>query len=175
MKKMWKGLLAVFASLLLFAAPALVNATEAPRNKLVGVWMLIYEGNTYYKQITKDGRFINLAPDTETGVFYVSRQGTYELKEKNHYVETITHEWRRVDRSHNDARLQDSQVTPVRRRSPRAPARFSSGNRSAPAERFLLSGRGGTRHSRLHLPPPERIRGCCTFPKTYPENEKQSQ
>lgn len=93
MKKMWKGLLAVFASLLLFAAPALVNATEAPRNKLVGVWMLIYEGNTYYKQITKDGRFINLAPDTETGVFYVSRQGTYELKGKNHYVETITHEW----------------------------------------------------------------------------------
>ena len=113
--------------------------------------MLIYEGNTYYKQITKDGRFINLAPDTETGVFYVSRQGTYELKEKNHYVETITHEWgeaiqpdktdivytvkkgkltldfekygqqnaRRVDRSHHDARLQDSQVTPVRRRSPR--------------------------------------------------------
>lgn len=90
---MLKGLLAIFAGLLLFLVPAAMSASNAPKNKLVGHWMLIYEGKTYYKLIEPDGHFINLAPDGATGVYYVSRLGTYTLESDNHYVETITHEW----------------------------------------------------------------------------------
>ena len=93
MKRMLKSLLAIFAGLLMLIVPANVYATSAPRNKIVGKWMLIYEGKTYYKMVESDGRFINLAPDEATGDYYVSRQGTYTLEDDNRYIETITHVW----------------------------------------------------------------------------------
>ena len=93
MKKLLKGMLAVFAGLLLFVVPASLPASAASKNKIVGHWMLIYEGKTYYKLIESDGRFINLAPDNATGQYYVSRSGTYVLEADNRYVETITHVW----------------------------------------------------------------------------------
>lgn len=93
MKRLLKGLLAMFAGLMLFLVPTVMSASNAPKNKIAGHWMLIYEGKTYYKLIEPDGRFLNLAPDEATGIYYVSRQGTYTLEGENHYVETITHEW----------------------------------------------------------------------------------
>ncbi len=94
MKKTSQKLLTILICLLSMVAPvSALDASAAPKNKLVGTWTLTYEGNTYYKHITDDGRFFNLAPDKQTGAYYISRQGTYTLEDKDRYVETITHQW----------------------------------------------------------------------------------